>query len=218
MSENIYEKDGELGGVLRQVSIQLRGSLGNIYNALSRIAPPELRDGEGGIDQDAAVLCQSYYRILRLANNLSDAGSSVVTLLGFKLSAQAPDRGHPFGHGRLEYVSGLVVSMVILLMGVELGKTSLEKILHPEPVVFSALSAGILAVSVGVKLWMFFFNRRLGKAISSDMLKAAAVDSITDVMATTAVIVAFVISYYTGVKSRRIYGLRGSYYSGCGGA
>ena len=75
MSENIYEKDGELGGVLRQVSIQLRGSLGNIYNALSRIAPPELRDGEGGIDQDAAVLCQSYYRILRLANNLSDAAA-----------------------------------------------------------------------------------------------------------------------------------------------
>lgn len=75
MSENIYEKDGELGGVLRQVSIQLRGSLGNIYNALSRIAPPELRDGEEGIDQDAAVLCQSYYRILRLANNLSDAAA-----------------------------------------------------------------------------------------------------------------------------------------------
>ena len=87
-------------------------------------------------------------------NTLSDAGSSVVTLLGFKLAAQAPDRGHPFGHGRMEYVSGLVVSMVIVLMGVELARDSVGQILHPEPVDFTPLAGMILLASIGVKLYM----------------------------------------------------------------
>ena len=111
----------------------------------------------------AGMISRSIAVTADAVNNLSDAGSSVVTLLGFKLAAQEPDRDHPFGHGRLEYISGLVVSMVILLMGVELGKTSLEKILHPEEVAFSPVVAGVLCVSILVKLYMVLYNRRNGR-------------------------------------------------------
>lgn len=97
-------------------------------------------------------------------NNLSDAGSSFVTLVGFQLAGQKPDSEHPFGHGRMEYVSGLAVSVLILLMGLELGKTSIEKILHPEPVDFSPLIFAILCASILVKLYMFLYNRRLGRS------------------------------------------------------
>ena len=95
-------------------------------------------------------------------NNLSDAGSSVVTLLGFRLAGKKPDAGHPFGHGRLEYVSGLVVAGLILLMGAELAKSSVDKILHPEAVTFSWLAAGILLASIGVKLYMYLY--KIGRA------------------------------------------------------
>ncbi|MDE7242649.1 MAG: cation diffusion facilitator family transporter [Oscillospiraceae bacterium] len=121
-------------------------------------------------------------------NNLSDAGSSVVTLLGFKLAAQAPDQGHPFGHGRMEYVSGLVVSMVIAVMGVELGKTSVEKIFRPEPVGFTLLTGAILAISICVKLYMAAYNRAVGRRISSPAMAATALDSLSDCLATAAVL------------------------------
>lgn len=133
-------------------------------------------------------------------NNLSDAGSSVVTLLGFKLASQAPDRDHPFGHGRLEYVSGLVVSMVILLMGVELGKTSIEKILHPEPVDFSPLVVVILAASILVKLYMALYNRSVGKKISSAAMSATAADSLSDCLATTAVLLGTLAGHFWNVQ------------------
>ena len=100
-------------------------------------------------------------------NNLSDAGSSVVTLVGFKLAGQKADDGHPFGHGRAEYLAGLLVSLMILLVGLELGKTSIGKILHPEAVDFSPVSVAILAASILVKLWMGHFNRTLGKKLGS---------------------------------------------------
>lgn len=129
-------------------------------------------------------------------NNLSDAGSSVVTLLGFKLAAQAPDRDHPFGHGRLEYVSGLVVSMVILLMGVELGKTSVEKILFPEPVAFSPLAAGVLCASILVKLYMASYNRTVGRRIRSAAMAAAATDSLSDCLATAAVLLGTLAGHF----------------------
>jgi len=129
-------------------------------------------------------------------NNLSDAGSSVVTLLGFKLAAQAPDQDHPFGHGRLEYVSGLVVSMVILLMGVELGKSSIEKIFHPEPVSFSPLVVVILCVSILVKLYMALYNRRVGKRISSPAMSATAADSLSDCLATSAVLLGTLAGHF----------------------
>ena len=136
----------------------------------------------------AGILSRSIAVTADAVNNLSDAGSSVVTLLGFKLAAQAPDQDHPFGHGRLEYISGLVVSMVILLMGAELGKTSLEKILHPEPVDFSPLAAGILCASILVKLYMVLYNRRIGRRIQSAAMAATAADSLSDCLATSTVL------------------------------
>lgn len=132
-------------------------------------------------------------------NNLSDAGSSVVTLLGFQLAGQKPDPEHPFGHGRMEYLSGLVVSMLILLMGVELGKSSLEKILHPEEVEFSPLIVGILCVSIAVKLYMFLYNKRIGKKLGSAAMEATAMDSLSDCVATTAVLAATLVGHFTGL-------------------
>ena len=129
-------------------------------------------------------------------NNLSDAGSSVVTLLGFRIAAKAPDPGHPFGHGRAEYLSGLAVSMLILLMGVELAKESLNKILHPALVEFSWLVIGILAASICVKLYMAMYNRSLGKKLFAPALLAAAADSLGDCMSTSAVLVATLIGHY----------------------
>ena len=129
-------------------------------------------------------------------NNLSDAGSSVVTLLGFRIAAKAPDPGHPFGHGRAEYLSGLAVSMLILLMGVELAEESLNKILHPALVEFSWLVIGILAASICVKLYMAMYNRSLGKKLSAPALLAAAADSLGDCMSTSAVLVATLIGQY----------------------
>ena len=128
-------------------------------------------------------------------NNLSDAASSVVTLVGFRLAGQKADADHPFGHGRIEYLAGLAVSLLILLVGVELGKSSLSKILTPEEVDFSWLSAAILAVSVGVKLWMSRFNRVLGRRIDSAAMAATATDSLSDAVATSAVLAGLLLGY-----------------------
>ena len=132
-------------------------------------------------------------------NNLSDAGSSAVTLLGFRLAGRKPDTGHPFGHGRIEYISGLIVAGLILLMGVELAKSSFEKILHPEEVTFSALALAILAVSVAVKLYMWCYNRRIGRKIHSSAMEATAADSLSDALATSAVLLAMLIGKWTGL-------------------
>lgn len=133
-------------------------------------------------------------------NNLSDAGSSVVTLVGFRLARQKADDDHPFGHGRMEYLSGLIVSLLILLVGFELAKSSVEKILHPEQVAFSALSAGILALSVCVKLWMGLFNRALAKKIGSAALAATAADSLADAVATTVVLAGLLTGHFSGLR------------------
>lgn len=127
-------------------------------------------------------------------NNLSDAGSSVVTLVGFKMAGMPSDNEHPFGHGRIEYLSGLLVSMAIILVGAELVKSSFSKILHPEVVAFSTVSMVILAVSVLVKLWMCWFNRLLAARINSAAMRAASMDSLTDAVATTAVLIGILIS------------------------
>lgn len=148
----------------------------------------------------AGVLASSISIMADAFNNLSDAGSSIVTLVGFKMSGRPADKKHPFGHGRIEYISGLIVSMVILLMGLELGKSSVEKIIHPEGVEFSLLSIGILVGSILVKLWMCLFNRKLGKLIHSSTLKAAAMDSLSDVAATSAVIVGAAVGYFAQVS------------------
>ena len=132
-------------------------------------------------------------------NNLSDAGSSFVTMLGFQLAGQKPDSDHPFGHGRIEYLSGLGVSLLILLMGFELAKSSIAKIIHPEPVEFDLLVLAILAVSIAVKLYMFFYNHRLGKKLNSSAMLATATDSLSDSVATTAVLVATLVGHFSGL-------------------
>lgn len=133
-------------------------------------------------------------------NNLSDAGSSVVTLVGFKLAGQKADDGHPFGHGRMEYLAGLLVSLMILLVGVELGRSSIGKILRPEEVDFSLVSTGILAASILVKLWMGQFNRGLGRKIGSAAMAATAADSLSDAVATAAVLAGTLVNRFAHVN------------------
>lgn len=132
-------------------------------------------------------------------NNLSDAGSSIITLIGFRLSGQAPDPEHPFGHGRMEYISGLLVSVAILVMGFELIRSSFGKLRDPEPIESSALVLGILLASILVKVYMFYYNRSLSKKLDSAAMKATSVDSLSDTVATTLVLIATVISKYTGL-------------------
>lgn len=133
-------------------------------------------------------------------NNLSDAGSSVMSLVGFKMAGKAADEDHPFGHGRMEYISGLVISFIIMMMGLELGKSSVSKIFAHEEMELSLLTLVILICSVLVKLWMGRFNKKLGTKINSTAMKAAAVDSISDCVATAAVIIAMLVSSLTGVN------------------
>ena len=140
-------------------------------------------------------------------NNLSDAGSSAVTLLGFRLAGRKPDTEHPFGHGRVEYISGLAVAGLILLMGVELAKSSVAKILHPEEVTFSLLALGILAASVGVKLYMWGYNRSVGRRIRSTAMEATAMDSLSDAASTAAVLLAMLVGKWTGLAVDGYVGL-----------
>lgn len=134
-------------------------------------------------------------------NNLSDAGSSVVTFLGFKLASRPADEEHPYGHGRYEYVAGLGISCAIVLVGAELLKSSVEKIFNPEETTaITLLSVCILLGSICVKLFMFFFNRAMSKRISSSTLKATAMDSLTDCIATSVVLIGLGISAATGVN------------------
>ena len=140
-------------------------------------------------------------------NNLSDAGSSLITLLGFKLAGQRPDPAHPFGHGRIEYLSGLLVSGLIVVMGLQLLQSSVQKLFTPEPVEFSVVSVCILAVSVAVKLYMCFYNRRIGARISSAAMKATAADSLSDCVATGVVLLSLLVYRFTGVDLDAYCGL-----------
>lgn len=131
-------------------------------------------------------------------NNLSDASSNVVSLIGFRLAAKAPDAEHPYGHARYEYLAGLVVSVTILAIGLSLLKESVLKVLHPTSVVFSWLSIGVLAASILVKLWLSGFNRAVGKKINSETLMATAADSRNDVLTTGAVLLSTILCSLTG--------------------
>ncbi len=133
-------------------------------------------------------------------NNLSDAGSSVITLVGFKMAGQKPDNDHPFGHGRIEYISGMLVSVIILLMGAELLKSSVGKIIHPSPVEAGALVIAILLVSVCVKLYMYFYNRGISRTIDSAAMMATAKDSISDSISTIVVLFTTLLALGTDVQ------------------
>lgn len=140
-------------------------------------------------------------------NNLSDAGSSFITLVGFLFAGKKPDPDHPFGHGRFEYISGFVVSMAILLMGLELLKSSVGKIVHPQPVDTSILAMGILVVSILVKMYMAFYNHSIGKKIDSAAMKATATDSLSDTIATTVVLIAMLVMRFAGINIDGICGV-----------
>lgn len=142
----------------------------------------------------AGTLAHSVSITADAINNLSDAGSSVISLISFKLSSKPADEKHPFGHARYECIASMVVACLILLLGFELIKTSLDKILHPEAVVFSWLSLVILVFSISVKLWMYSYNKKYGRLLQSSIMEATAADSISDVMATGAVLLSSIIS------------------------
>lgn len=144
----------------------------------------------------AGTLAKSVSITADAFNNLADAGSSIITLLGFRLARQKPDTKHPFGHGRIEYIAGLLVSAAIILMGFELAKSSISKIISPEPIEFSVLTAAILVCSILVKLYMVFYNKSIGKKIKSATLGATALDSCSDCIATSVVLVSSLIAHF----------------------
>jgi len=148
----------------------------------------------------AGVMSNSIAITADAFNNLSDAGSSVVTLFGFKLAGQKPDSEHPFGHGRIEYLAGLVVSAVILMMGFELVKDSVDKILHPSEVMLTGPVIGILVASLVLKAYMAHYNMRYGKRFESATLKATATDSLSDCVSTGVVLLATIIGHVTDVQ------------------
>ena len=177
-----------------------------------RYQEPGVRAAVGKLSGVTGIVCNMLLATLKLIagtlassvaitadalNNLSDAVSSIVTLLGFKLAEKPADAHHPYGHARWEYLAGLAVSMIIILIGYELGQSSVEKILHPAPVAFSGLTAAILICSIAVKLWMCLFNAKLSALIGSSALAATSADSRNDVLATSAVLIAAVIQHFT---------------------
>ena len=183
---------------------------------------PRVRSAVGKLSGIVGILCNVVLFAFKLAvgaisgsvaitadamNNLSDATSSVVTLIGFKLAEKPADEHHPYGHARYEYLSGLAVAGMILIIGFELGKTSVEKIIAPTPVEFSIPVAAVLIGSIAIKLWMSFFNGQLGSYIGSTALQATATDSRNDVIATAAVLAAALIEALTSWQIDGFMGL-----------
>ncbi len=183
---------------------------------------PRVRTGVGKLSGFVGILCNALLFAVKLAvgtlsgsvaitadamNNLSDATSSVVTLIGFKLAEKPADEHHPYGHARYEYLSGLAVAGMILIIGFELAKTSVQKIFAPTPVDFSLPVAVVLVASIGIKLWLCLFNRALGKLIGSTTLQATAADSRNDAISTSAVLAAALIEAFTSWQIDGFMGL-----------
>lgn len=140
-------------------------------------------------------------------NNLSDGASSIVTLLGFKLAEKPADRKHPYGHARIEYIAGLTVAVMILFIGLELGKSSVEKLIDPAPIEFSFTAVWVLFASILVKLFMMLFNLKMGRRINSNALLATAADSRNDVMTTSAVLAASIVEHFYDVRIDGVMGI-----------
>lgn len=163
------------------------------------------------------ILSGSVSIVADALNNLSDASSNIVSVLGFKLASKPADPEHPYGHGRFEYLSGLVVAVLVLMIGVELVKSSIDKVLNPSPVEFSLALVVVLAGSMAVKLWMAHLNRVLGERIKSETLLATAQDSNNDVIATGAVLACAIIAYVAGIELDAWVGLAVGLYIGWSG-
>ncbi|MEG0167031.1 MAG: cation diffusion facilitator family transporter, partial [Ruthenibacterium sp.] len=183
----VKNKDDTHSSVVRTAYGNLAGVVGVVCNLLLCAAKLIIGTLSGSISISADAI-----------NNLSDASSSIITLVGFKLSARPADEEHPYGHARIEYLAGLAVSVMILVIGLELAHTSIDKIIAPTPVAFSILTVFVLLLSIGVKLWMTAFNRKIGLRIGSTTIEATAMDSRNDVITTTAVLAAAVISVLSG--------------------
>lgn len=168
------------------------GKLSSVVSIVSNLLLFALKILAGILSASVAITADAF-------NNLSDASSGIITLLGFKMASKPADPEHPYGHARYEYLSGLFISVLILVIGVELFKSGVDKILHPQGTVFRWITAGILIASIAVKLWLCLFNRKIGILIDSGTLKAASADSRNDVLATAAVLAATVISHFTQV-------------------
>ena len=183
---------------------------------------PEVRSRVGMLSGAVGIVCNALLCVLKLIvgvlsgsvaitadamNNLSDAASSIVTLVGFRLAQQPADEDHPYGHARYEYLSGLAVAGMILVIGFELGKTSVEKILNPTDVLFSVPVCIVLVGSILVKLWLFLFNRYLGKMVNSQALLATAADSRNDTVSTLAVLVALIVGTVFHLRIDGVMGL-----------
>ena len=155
----------------------------------------------------AGTLCGSISITADAVNNLSDAGSQVISLISFKISAKPADRDHPFGHARIEYVASMIVSFLVLLVGFELLKESIAKIISPVSTEFTIAVFIILGISVLAKLWLFIFNRSVAKKINSSVMKATAADSLSDAASTAAVLISALISYFTGFQTDAYMGI-----------
>ena len=192
---NIFMKGKE--GVARRKAY---GTLCSIVGILFNICLFAGKYFAGVISGSVAITADAF-------NNLSDAGSSFITLVGFLFAGKKPDPDHPFGHGRFEYISGFVVSIAILLMGFELLKTSIVKIIHPEPVDTSLVAMGILIASIFVKMYMAFYNYSIGRKIDSAAMRATGADSLSDTVATTVVLIAMLVMRFTGANIDGICGV-----------
>ena len=174
---------------------------------------PHGREAYGRVAGIVGIICNLFLSVIKFiigtitnsvsitadaTNNMTDAGSSIVTLIGFRLSEKPADEDHPYGHARIEYITGLIISFLTLIIGYDILKTSASKIFNPEEIVFSWTSVIILGISIFFKLWLSLFNKTLGRKIKSKALEATAADSRNDVISTAAVLIATVISHFTG--------------------
>lgn len=169
------------------------GTLCSVYGIFLNVLLFAGKYFAGAVSGSVAIVADAF-------NNLSDAGSSIISLLGFAIAGKKPDLDHPFGHGRAEYLAGMLLSALIVAMGVELGKSSIEKIIHPEPVEAGLLPAVILLASIAVKFYMSRYNKAVGRKISSPSMEATATDSLSDSIATTVVLLSMGVSYFFHVN------------------
>jgi cation diffusion facilitator family transporter len=168
---------------------KLAGMVGIVTNALLCA----LKLGVGFLTNSIAIIADGI-------NNLADASSSVITLIGFKMASKPSDEEHPYGHARIEYLTGLFVSILIILLGIKLLTSSFEKVISPDPLEFKYITIVILAFAIGVKIWQSRFNIKTGEDIRSSTLKATGVDSRNDVIATSAVLLSILIGRFTGIQ------------------
>ena len=169
------------------------GSVAGLVGIISNIILCVFKIGTGLIFSSIAILADGI-------NNLADASGSLITLVGFKLAGRKPDKDHPYGHGRTEYLSGLIVSVMVLAIGLSLLKTSIEKTIHPEPLEFSILTIVVLVVAIAIKLWQTSFNMSIGKIIDSDALLATGADSRNDVISTSAVLLSVIVGKFFSIN------------------